>query len=308
MKNLENACGYYQRYYQRPHADNDPNKPQLYWDGYQWVIRPNSFTEQSLDIIKPGRKVQISNVPLHLNIQPYDFREYIIKKSIEKDIISQNDVNHIKNLIRGIELDFENNAAVVEMESVDYAKRMVLLDGLILLGHTLRVSLYQDINSKDSGCSNVIKAAALANSAHMAAKATAIAFAALKSLGNKAENAPVTIQSSEITNVVPSSRIVKVMNLVDPKEAKDSKFPKEKFEETLDDISDEFSKFGNIVSSHIIKPKNEKIGAETGSVFMEFQEQRSAENCIKTMKGKRYEGRDVKVAFIDENVFKKEIL
>jgi hypothetical protein len=308
MKNLENACGYYQRFYQRPHADNDPSKPQLYWDGYQWVIRPNSFTEQSLDIIKPGKKVQIANVPLHLNIQPYDFREFIIKNALEKDILSKKDVNHIKNIIRGIELDFENNAAVIEMESTDYAKRMVLLDGLILLGHTLRVSLYQDINSKDSGCSNVSKAAALADSAHIAAKSTAIAFAALKSLGSKADSAPVAIQSSDIINVIPSSRIIKVMNLVDMKESKDPKFPKEKFEEIMDDISDELSKFGNIVSSHVIKPKNEKIGAECGSIFVEFQEQKAAENCMKAMKGKRYEGRDVKVAFIDENVFKKEIL
>lgn len=308
MKNLENACGYYQRFYQRPHADNDPSKPQLYWDGYQWVIRPNSFTEQSLDIIKPGKKVQIANVPLHLNIQPYDFREFIINKAIEKDILSKKDVNHIKNIVRGIELDYENNAAVIEMESTDYAKRMVLLDGLILLGHTLRVSLYQDINSKDTGCSNISKAAALANSAHIAAKSTAIAFAALKSLGSKADSAPIAIQSSEIVNVIPSSRVVKVMNLVDPKEARDSKFQKEKFEEILDDISDELSKFGNIVSSYVIKPKSEKIGAECGSVFVEFQEQKAAENCMKAMKGKRYEGRDVKVAFIDENVFKKEIL
>jgi hypothetical protein len=308
MKNLENACGYYQRFYQRPHADNDPNKPQLYWDGYQWVIRPNSFMDQCLDIIKPGRKVQIANVPLHLNIQVYDFREFIIKKCVEKDIISQNDVNHIKNIIRGIEFDFENNASVIEMESIDYAKRMVLLDGLILLGHTLRASLYQDINSKDTGCSNVSKAAALANSAHIAAKSTAIAFAAFKSLGNKADSLPVSIQSSEVTNIIPSSRVVKIMNLIDPKEAKDKSFPKEKFEEVMDDIIEELSKFGNIVSSHMIKPKNEKIGAECGSIFVEFQEQRSAENCSKAMKGKRYEGRDVKVAYLDENVFKKEIL
>ena len=46
MKNLDNACGYYQRYYQRPHEDNDSRKPQLYWDGYQWVIRPNSLSQQ----------------------------------------------------------------------------------------------------------------------------------------------------------------------------------------------------------------------------------------------------------------------
>ncbi len=305
MKNLENACGYYQRFYQRPHEDNDPKKPQLYWDGYQWVIRPNSLSEHNFDIIKPGRKVQIANAPLHLNIQVNHFKDFLIEKILEGGVVSKKDVKDINNIIRGIELDYENNSAVLAMESTEIAKSMVLLDGSILLGHTLRFSPYQDINDKDEGASNIAKAQALANSAHLSAKSAAIAFAALKSLGNKSGNMQINLQGDQQTTF-PSSRILKVMNLVDYRET--GKIKGDKYEEILDDIKEEFGKFGNIVSSLIIKSKNEKIGAETGSVFVEFQDVKPAENAVKGMKGKLYEGREIKMAYIDENVFKKEIL
>lgn len=304
MKNLENSCGYFQRYYQRPHEDNDPGKPQLYWDGYQWVIRPNSLASNDFDVIKPGRKVIIANVPLHINILVNDLKEFIINKILEKNVISRKDVKDINNIIRAIELDYDNNTAVLALESTDIAKRMILLDGIILLGHTLRFSLYQDINTNDVSCSNISKASALANSAHLSAKSAAIAFAAFQSF-SKNDNVQLNLAGENKTSQ-PGSRIVKVINLVDPKEAKDLK--PEKYEEILDDIREEFNKFGHIVSCIIIKPKLEKIGAEAGSVFIEFGDPHEADFTMKAMKGKRYENREIKTAFIDENVYKKEIL
>jgi hypothetical protein len=270
LKNLENACGYYQRYYQRPHEDNDPSKPPLHWDGYQWVIRPATMTDNSFEVIKPGRKFQIANVPLHLNIQAHLFKDFLMQKVTEKNIVSKKDVKDINNIIKGIELDYENNSAVIAMESTELAKKMVLLDGIILLGHTLRFSPYQDVKEGSSDHSNVAKAAALANSAHLSAKSAAIAFAALKSINNKNEGVQINLQS-DVQNTLPSHRVVKAMNLIEPKEAKG-----EKLQEILDDIKEEFSKFGNIVSAIVVKPKSEKIGAEAGAVFVEFQEIKSA--------------------------------
>jgi RNA recognition motif-containing protein len=303
MKNLENACGYYQRFYQRPHEDNDPNKPQLWWDGYQWVIRPHSISHQNFDVIKPGRKVLVSNIPLQLNVLVNDFKDYLIKKIQEKNVVSKKDVNDINNIIKGIELNYENNTAVLAMESTEIAKRMVLLDGLILLGHTLRFSPYQDINSNDVSSSNISKAVALANSAQLSAKSAAIAFAAFQSFSNKGDSIQLNL-NNEVKSI--SSKVIKLMNIEDSKEA--VKFKSDKFEEILDDIKEEFSKFGNIVSAIIIKPKLEKIGAECCSVFIEYQDTKSAENCMKGMKGRRYEGREIRLAYIDEPVYKKEIL
>jgi hypothetical protein len=302
MKNLENTCGYYQRYYQRPHQDNDPKKPPLYWDGYQWVIRPSSFTEQNFDVIKPGRKIIISNLPLQLNILVNHLKEFLIKSALEKNIVSKKELKENNDIIRTIELDYQNISAVIAMENIEFAKRMVLLDGIILLGHTLRISAYQDINTTDVNASNITKAGALANSAHLSAKSAAIAWAAFQNY-SKNDNIQLNLNDNKINL---ASRYIKVYNACDYKEA--LKFDSERFEEIMLDMKDEFSKYGNIVSSIIIKPKQEKLGAECGSVFIEFQDPKSAELVMKQIKHKRYEGREIKVAYIDEEVFKKEIM
>ena len=225
--------------------------------------------------------------------------------------MNKKDVKDINNIIKGIELDFNSNSSVIALESIDVAKKFVLLDGLILLGHTLRFSPYSEIKSDSNKISNtnINKAAALANSAHLSAKTAAIAFAALKNLGSNLGGKTDSLQlnlEEDIQNTMPSSRVIKVMNLVDPKEI--SKLKSEKFEEIEEDIKEEFTKFGTIVSSVVINPKNEKIGAEPASVFIEFLEIKFAENCMKGMKGKCYEGREIKLGFIDENVYKNEIL
>lgn len=306
MKNLENACGYYQRFYQRPHEDNDPNKPQLYWDGYQWVIKPTNATQSNYDSFKPGRKVQIANVPLHLNIQVTNFKEFLNQKLIEKNVISRRDVEDINTVIRAIEFEIENNTAIVVMESIDIAKRMVLLDGLILLGHTLRFSPYKEVNTNDVSLVNINKEAALANSAHLSAKSAAISYAAFQSIFNKKETVHLNFSTGESKVSIPSSRIVKIMGLVNIND--NAKVQSSPYNEIMDDIKDEFEKFGHIVSAVIIKPGKEKMGGEVGAMFIEFQEMHSAEKCVLEMKGRKYEGHELKVTFIDETVFRKEII
>ena len=302
MKNLENACGYYQRYYQRPHQDNDPKKPPLYWDGYQWVIRPSTFTEQNFDVIKPGRKIIIANLPLHMNLLVNHLKEYIIKSALEKNIVSKKELKENNDIIRTIELDMENNSSIISMENIEFAKRMVLLDGIIILGHTLRISAYQDISTDDVNCTNITKAGALANTAHLSAKSAAIAYAAFQNY-SKNDNIKLNFDENKM-NI--SSRFIKVINSCDNKEA--LKYDYDKFEEILLDMKEQFMNFGDIVSAGIIKAKQEKLGAECGSVFIEFQEVKSAEMVVKQIKHKRYMGREIKVAYINEEVYKKEIM
>ena len=220
---------------------------------------------------------------------------------IEKNVISRRDTQNVNNTIKAIEFNKDNNTAVLVMESVELAKQMILLDGLVLLGHTLRVSPFKEVNSNEVSLNNINKEAALANSAHLSAKSAAISYAAFQSiLNNKKE---VTLNISNNASIPSqSSRIVKVMNAVDPSSSTVN------YGEVEDDIKDELSKFGDIVSCKIIRKGKDKLGAEHGAVFVEFQDVHSAEICIASMKGRQYEGREVRVAYIDENVYRKEIL
>jgi hypothetical protein len=188
------------------------------------------------------------------------------------------------------------------MESTDLAKKMILLDGIILLGYTLRVSLYQDINSEDVSCQNITKAGALANSAHLSAKSAAIAFAAFKSI-SKNDSMELNL-GTDIKSILPSTRVIKAFGFIPDV----TKVKQDKYDEILEDIKEEFFKFGKILSAIIIKPKMEKIGAEVGSVFVEYEESRSSELCKKALKGRRYDGKTLKLAFIEDHVYKNEIL
>lgn len=300
MRNLENTCGFYQRTYQRPHEDNDPNKPQLYWDGYQWVIRPSngSLVQEQ---IKPDRKVQIANVPLHLNLQVKLFKEYIIKNMIEKNVISTSETKNIQSTIRTIEFYKENNTVVLSMESIELAKQMILIDGIVLLGHTLRVSPYKS-NNGEMSLSNINKEAALANSAQLSAKSAAISFAAFQSILKKKDETNFNYSTGDGKLIIPSSRVVKIMNAIDQNNKEDSAF-----NEVLEDMREELQKYGKILSAFIVKKGKEILGAEIGAVFIEYENTRDAEQCVIQMKGRLYEQREIKFAFFDEGAFLNEI-
>ncbi len=156
----------------------------MFWDGFQWVVRGTTTNIQTFDLnTKPGRKVQIANIPLHLNVSIKDLKEFIFIELIRQNYIDKNE----RNIIKGVDLDYNHNAGVFVMESIDYAKRVTLLDGVKLLGYTLRISTYNEVPKSDksststSANSTVGGSLALANTAHLSAKSAAIAFAAIQS-------------------------------------------------------------------------------------------------------------------------------
>ena len=152
MKNIENAYGFYKTNFQKNLENKDSNKPQLYWDGYQWINRPVNIYEFE-DYKFNKKQIQISNVPLHLNLDENLFKKFIIKNMIEKNAISHKE-RHNK-LIDKIEFKIENNTAILTMNSKDLAKKIILIDGINCLGYTLRVSPLKEV--KDIDLNNIKK-------------------------------------------------------------------------------------------------------------------------------------------------------
>lgn len=301
MRNLENTCGFYQRTYQRPHEDNDPNKPQLYWDGYQWVIKPlnGGFLQEQ---IRPDKMVQISNVPLHLNLDVKLFKDFIIKNMIEKNVFSTSSFKDVNSTIKQLEFNPSNNTAILTMINIEIAKHMMLIDGIILLGHTLRVSAYKK-NNGEMSLSNINKEAALANSAQISAKSAAISYAAFQNIIKKKDDINFNYNTSGYKVIIPSSKVIKIMDAIDSNNCSS-----QSLKEVYEDMKEEISKFGDVEHSFIVEKGKQFLGAEVGAVFFMFKHLKDAEQCVLKMKNRLYEGRAIKFCFFDENCFLNEIL
>ena len=49
-----------------------------------------------------------------------------------------------------------------------------------------------------------------------------------------------------------------------------------------------------------MRNEEERLGAEVGCVFVEFRDRKSAELGLKMIKGRIYDGREIKCCYVDE--------
>jgi hypothetical protein len=57
----------------------------------------------------------------------------------------------------------------------------------------------------------------------------------------------------------------------------------------------------------IIRNGEEKLGAEVGSIFVEFQDKKSAMTAVEILREKVYDHRKLLVAFVEEAVYFTEL-
>ena len=72
-------------------------------------------------------------------------------------------------------------------------------------------------------------------------------------------------------------------------------------------MEDEFSKVPHLKRIRIVRNGEDRLGAEVGSVFVEFRDKKSAELALKKIKGRIYDGLEIKVTFIDEKLYYNEL-
>ena len=56
-------------------------------------------------------------------------------------------------------------------------------------------------------------------------------------------------------------------------------------------------------SVHVVRSGESSLGAEVGSVFIEFSDKKGAEIGAKKVKGRIYDGTEIKAVFIDEKLY-----
>jgi hypothetical protein len=69
----------------------------------------------------------------------------------------------------------------------------------------------------------------------------------------------------------------------------------------------EFQKVPHLKRVKVIRNGEEKLGSEVGAVFVEFRDKKSSEIGLKLMKGRIYDGREIKTSFVDEKLYYNEL-
>ena len=92
------------------------------------------------------------------------------------------------------------------------------------------------------------------------------------------------------------SRIVKVNNIFN----RESELTSDVYEELREDFEAEMQDIGQLRNVKVVRNGEEKLGAEVGSIFLEFKDVKGASLAVKRIKGRIYDGSEIKTAFIDE--------
>ena len=248
-------------------------------------------------------------MPLNFNLKKKQIKKYILNQMIQKGVVSSKlSKEDLENKIEDIELNKDTNIVLLTMENLDLAKSMILLDGIILLGHTIRVSLYSEI--KDLSLDNIQKASAMANSANVTAKSAAISFAAFESIfRSNVGKKDIILNVEESNKNKDTSNVIKIMGLLGREDDNyENRLTQEEYKELYDDMMEAFSQYGKIQKILVIGEKEEKLGAEIGSVFIQYSNVKGAENAYQNMSNKKYKGNDISIVFVPLYVFINDIV
>lgn len=126
--------------------------------------------------------------------------------------------------------------------------------------------------------------------------------------------APVIIQVPGLTNISQTStprvltEILCLMNMVEPNELLDD----EEYEDILEDIRDECSKYGKVNSIVIPRPSKDQQGDTDhqvpglGKVFVEFDSATEAQRAQRNLSGRRFANRLVATSYFDRDRYRNK--
>lgn len=126
---------------------------------------------------------------------------------------------------------------------------------------------------------------------------------------------PVQIQVPGLPNITPSStprvltEVLCLMNMVEPNELRDD----EEYQEILEDIEDECSKYGTVKSIEIPRPSKRSRNGEDdeqvaglGKVFVEFDSATEAQRAQLNLAGRRFANRVVVTSYFDRDRYRNK--
>ena len=258
-----------QRGKQAPGADAS-----MFWDGFQWIPRAVGQNSQEHNATRKNRRLYCANLPTHLGLSEEMLGQQMFVQMREKGLIARDATNPVLHV--WFARDKGGNYGFVEFATLEDTERALSLDGFMVLGAPIAVKRPSDYSLPVLPPGMTIGGPAL----------------------------PAASESK------PSSRIVRfprVFAVSDNTEA-------DEFLDVIDDMRDLLAKTG-IKAVKILMARGD-IGDEpsggwgltAGDALFEFRDLDGADACFKAVKGRKYDGKPVKPASVDEAHWLRELL
>ena len=235
--------------------------------------------DTKLKRIAASKTVIIENIALDLGLTAREIQKFILDQ-VEKHYGE-------KGIVEIVDIDMTNGptSIAVELAEKGMVERLKKLDGqIVCLGESLHI---RKLNEE---------------TVHTNIQSAAITLVALQNLTTGGSEGQLNMRGSSLKTVAPSN-VIKVSNVFEREE----EMTPDQFEELKEDMEDEFLKIPHLKRIKIIRNGEERMGAEVGSVFVEFRDKKSAEIALKKIKGRIYDGREIKVTYIDEKLYYAEL-
>lgn len=81
----------------------------------------------------------------------------------------------------------------------------------------------------------------------------------------------------------------------------------EEYNQIYDDMEEELLKHGDVEFIKVIRNGQELVGAEVGSVFAQYPNEVEAAKAMISLRGRIYDGRDIRVIYVSKEVFEKDL-
>ena len=77
------------------------------------------------------------------------------------------------------------------------------------------------------------------------------------------------------------------------------------FLDLKEDMQEQFEKYSSLKRCHVVK--DGQLGAERGSVFLEFEDAAEASKAFDSLEGRKYAGRKILHAWISESLYREHL-
>ena len=247
-------------------------KKERFWDGFQWVSKESielaskdptadlkgkdhnevkELHEEKIVTGKDLKRIVATNLPLDYGVDHEDLGNFIKAQCLEKgDSV----------LFKSIFLNTEVNSGILECTEKEMTDLVVKLDGMKLLGHTLRFTKVADekkgyLHGGDS--ENLMQ-----ESAQLTAQAAAIVSSRLRNLQGKESGTNLNLQNDSFSTT-KASKIIKLSNVGD----RYTEMTVQMFEELYEDMEEEMIRFGQPKMIKIIRNGEQIIGGRFKRCF-----------------------------------------